>query len=418
MVVNPSLYAPFLAFALSLRLIVLVFQNDPQIRLLLHAEQDLVGAERVVEGERVRDEFGRTQCAGCDHLHDGLHVALLGPANVAVGIVNAAFLVLRIVPSGSVRAAEAEVDFLLVVLVARQVHADESRGDDLALLAADFRGDRHRFVALRRGGDEHSVHALSARERHRLLSQILRDKLHPPALFQPLYSRGARVEADDAAAAGLGHLHGELSEQTESDDADGLAELEVALPETLQGDGRDGRDAGVREADAVRNLHDEVLGDVAVFGVVGESGAAAGDAVADGDALDLRSDLDDDAGHGVAERNGLVELGLDFLERGPESLGLDLAEDLLHLVGHLEGLADDVLLGEAGEHALGAGAHEAGHRPDDDAVRTAQRGRDLGEPHLAGLERLKNLFHRPVLYQTTEHDRSTEMCSLCPVPLC
>ena len=97
---------------------------------------------------------------------------------------------------------------------------------------------------------------------------------------------------------------------------------------------------------------------------------------------------------GIAERNGLVELGLHLFERREKAFRLHLADDLLHLVGHLERLAHQTFFREFGEHAFRARAHETRAGLHHRALALAQRRRHIGKPHLACLERLEYLFHR------------------------
>ena len=251
-----------------------------------------------------------------------------------------------------------------------------------------------------RRGDEDGIHAIPLGKAHRLPDQIFRDNLYTTVDLvprpRPLGPSHIRFKANDLASTGSQHLNRQLSHQPETDDGDRFAKPHLALADALEGDGADGGAGGVREADAVRDFDDEVPGNGVVFGVVGESGTAAGDAVADLEVAAVASRLDDDAGAGIAERDGLVEFGLHLLERGEDAFGLHLADDLPDLVRHLEGLADEALLGEFGEHALGAGAHEAGGGPDDRAAGLAQGRGDIREPHLTGLERLEDLFHKKV----------------------
>ncbi|MBO6306781.1 MAG: hypothetical protein J6M55_04665 [Paludibacteraceae bacterium] len=136
--------------------------------------------------------------------------------------------------------------------------------------------------------------------------------------------------------------------------------------------------------------------------MVGESRAAAGHPVADIQPR-VASRLHDNARARVAERNRLVELCLHLFESGEDAFGLHLADDLLHLVGHLQRLADDALLGELGEHSLGTCAHEARGGRDDRALTLAQRRRNFREPHFACLERLQYLLHINLIYLYVKH---------------
>ncbi len=61
-----------------------------------------------------------------------------------------------------------------------------------------------------------------------------------------------RVDAGHLAAGGAEQLHGDLSEQPQAYHRDSVAEYGSALPDPLHGDGADGRERRLVEADVCR----------------------------------------------------------------------------------------------------------------------------------------------------------------------
>ena len=73
-----------------------------------------VGLGSFLDREAVRRQLARRDAAGGDELEERLHVALLGPADVAGRQVASALLVVAVVAAGAVRARHAELELLLV----------------------------------------------------------------------------------------------------------------------------------------------------------------------------------------------------------------------------------------------------------------------------------------------------------------
>ena len=120
--------------------------------------------------------------------------------------------------------------------------------------------------------------------------------------------------------------------------------------------------------------------------MIGKTRAAASHAIANSESAAVASRLNNDARAGVAERNRLVELRLNLLQSREDTFRLHLAQNLLHLIGHLQSLANKALLGKCGEHALRPRAYETRDRLYDRTIRLTQRGWHLGEPHLPRLK--------------------------------
>src|SRR5690606_10601355 len=106
----------------------------------------------------------------------------------------------------------------------------------------------------------------------------------------------------------------------------------------LQRDRGERGEGGLFEAHTPGNLRAEVLRNRHDFGV----GSVGGDPVADLEAFDTLTDSDDNTGVAIAEAQGLVELRLDGIERLEQTVGLDLLENLLDLIGLSLRLLEDV----------------------------------------------------------------------------
>src|SRR5262245_46672354 len=130
----------------SFRLLVLQQHADET----LFALNDFVGLRRIVEFERVRDEWREIQW----QLEESFHVALLGPADVADGVIDAVFFVERVVPARAVAAAETEIEFFAEENVARDFHAGHTDHDNAAPVATELTGEFDRLVAIGRGGND------------------------------------------------------------------------------------------------------------------------------------------------------------------------------------------------------------------------------------------------------------------------
>ena len=142
--------------------------------------------------------------------------------------------------------------------------------------------------------------------------------------------------------------------------------------------------------DLAGNAGAEVAGDAHDFGVgaVGDDAAAGGEGGGAG--------VEDDAGVAVAERNGLIELGVDGLEGGGEAVGAHLLENHADFIGLLARLVDPAGLAEIEQHALGAGGDEGGAGADPELIGSGGGTGDFGERSGAVAQRLKDLEHGKV----------------------
>ena len=149
-------------------------------------------------------------------------------------------------------------------------------------------------------------------------------------------------------------MGGHESDQAETGDDDGFAELGIQIADALKSDGADHGEGGFLIGNVVRDLGAEIFGDADEFGVV----SVGGDAVADLEFGDAASDVDDGPHVAVAEGEGLAQLVEDGLEGRHQSVGAYFIEDLFDFVRLLAGLVDEVGLAELHEHAFGAQGDE------------------------------------------------------------
>src|SRR5579859_2429786 len=90
------------------------------------------------DGVAMIEERGDIYLFGRQQVQEGFHVAPLGPAYVPDGVVEAAFLVLRIVSSGPIGAGKGERQLFHVHVAARNAHADSAHDDYATTIAENL----------------------------------------------------------------------------------------------------------------------------------------------------------------------------------------------------------------------------------------------------------------------------------------
>ena len=148
----------------------LVLEEDPERVGIVERR---VRLRALADREPVRDELVDAQRAGREQVEDGLEIAALGPPDVADGIVEAALLVVPVVPSGPVRARDGERQLLLVEHAAVEVETHVADDDDRipgrvrarprASRARPTRPPRRRAPRRRRGPGSHGREAPAPR---------------------------------------------------------------------------------------------------------------------------------------------------------------------------------------------------------------------------------------------------------------
>ena len=366
---------------------------------VLAALDPLVGADRVVERQHRGDERVEVEPALGHQVQEAGHVAPFGPADVADRVVDPVLLVGRVVASGAVRAREADLQLLGVVLGPGQVQAALADVDDPGPVPGQLGGELDRLVGVAAGGEEDVVGPGAVGEggerlQHRAAAGPVGWAAggRPAPLGQPA-PLGRRVEADHVDPGGPQELHEQLPDQAEADDAGGLPEPRLRLPVALHGDGAHGGEGGVLGGDRIGQGHAQVARDPVVLGVEGVAVAGAGDPLPDGQLLHAGAHLDDLAAQRVAERRVGVEPVADLPVGGAQPLLGHRLHDLLHLVGPGARLADQRELALVDLHHLGAGGDERELRADQHTTRPRGGHRDLEHGQLTGPVVLGDLLH-------------------------
>ncbi len=229
-------------------------------------------------------------------------------------------------------------------------------------------------------------------------STLSRSSGDPQATAPDLLGQAAagrhRVDADRLHAGRREQPDDQLADQPEADDGGGLAQLHLGPAHALHGDGRHRGERGVLGQHPVGDGRAQVHRDPVVLGVQRLLVPRAGDQLADLELLGALADLGDDTAQRVAERGVGVELVHHLLVGGGQPLLLHLVDHLLDLVRPGPGHAHHRHAGLGDLHHLGAGRDQREQRPDQDAARTAHRGRHVENGQLTGLVILGYLLHQ------------------------
>jgi hypothetical protein len=226
---------------------------------------------------------------------------------------------------------------------------------------------------------------------------------HRPGCLCHAAAVGHSVDPNDADTGGNEQPYHQLSDQPEADDARRLAELHLGPAHALHGDGSDRRERGVLRHDTGGNGHAQVGRDPVQLRVEGELVAGRRHDVPDGELLGTRTDLDDDAAQGIAERGVAVQLA-HGLAVGRDGTLLDGGvENLPDLVGPGPGLPEEGETRLAHLHQLGAGRDERVGRPDEHSPGFAGRRGHVEHDELT----------RPVVLGHLPH--ATSPSAFCPL---
>ena len=214
-----------------------VREHDTKKRLLCLAGDHVVRSRGFIDREPVRNQRLDSHLAIGNQLKKRLDVPLLGPAHVSIGIVVTLFLVLRIVPTRAVAAAEPKVELLLVVHLARNFEPHRADGHHRSPISGELARHGHRLVTLRVSGDQDGIKSPAGRER---LPGINRGLVrHRDICTETLGKRdplAVEVDAHHSAASRLEHLHSQLAKQSETDHGDVVARARSppAVPPALR----------------------------------------------------------------------------------------------------------------------------------------------------------------------------------------
>ncbi len=328
-----------------------------------------------------------------------LHVAALGPAHIADRIIDALLFVRGIVAARPVRAREAQLQFLLVIDLSRDLHPHGADHRDDRAVARNRAREFDRIAGVGRGSDDHGIDAVAARKIGHAPRDVVAatDAVVRAELARERDLRVIEIDAENAAAGRLEDLHRQLAEQPQPDDGHRVAEPDLRRPHALQRD-RAQRDEGrLVEAHALGDLHRQILRHEDRFGVRGVIHPRAGNAIADAKLLRARPHLAHRPRAAVAERQRRLQPRPHRVDRIPQPVALQLLQHLPHQIRPLLRLAHQRLLREIDRHLL---------RP-----RADQRC-GIGHQHAsAPADRLGNLVH-------LQHARAKVLNHLLHMTLC
>ncbi|AUX21507.1 uncharacterized protein SOCEGT47_019930 [Sorangium cellulosum] len=409
--VAPDVLRPDLRHRRGARRALRVGEQHAEVRLRPLAGHHRVRVERVLEREAVRHQAQDVEPLRLDRAQHRLEVAALRPAHVADRVVVAALLVRGIVAPRAVAARDDELQLLVVVRLARDLDRHHPDRHHAGPVARDVtRGDQ-RLVRRRRGRDHHRVRADPARERAHDLDRIVARGHHAgdrPARLRPLDLGRVEIDADDVAAVRREELHRDLPEQPEADHHHARPERRAREPHAVQRDRAHGHERGLLVRHRVGHPHHEVQRHRVDLRVVREARARARDAIAAREARRPGAHLRDAARERVAERDRVVELGPDRVERREHALALRLVEHLGDQVRPVLGLHQQVLAGHVDDGALRARRDQRDRRVHQDAAGGRPRRRRVHQRELPRPITLRYLTHAdpPRTYQS-KTQRST-----------
>src|SRR5207245_9869301 len=148
--------------ALGRRGLTGISDQNAQVFLRALAGEQIVGAQRVRDGEAVRNQRADAHLAGLDQGEESFHVPFLGPAHKAVGVIDTTFLVTGVVAAWAVGARVAHLQFLLVVKLARNIDAHVAHDYHDAAIAGEPARELNRLRRAGGRGDDDRVRPFSA----------------------------------------------------------------------------------------------------------------------------------------------------------------------------------------------------------------------------------------------------------------
>src|SRR5579862_158560 len=125
------------------------------------SSDEVVGGIRTLDGKTMRDQALEIEFALGEKLQKSIHIARLGPAHVADGVVDSLLLVSCIVTSWTIGTRYAELEFLFVKGSAWNLHSNRSHGDDDRSIACDCGGQVNRIIAASLRGDHDRVDSVT-----------------------------------------------------------------------------------------------------------------------------------------------------------------------------------------------------------------------------------------------------------------
>ncbi len=156
--------------------------------------------------------------------------------------IIASFLLIRgVITTGTIGARNSKIQFLLVIEFALQLHADGSHRNHNGAIARQFRSQVHRFAAWSLRRNQYRVNAHAARFLEAQIAELGRTRTSGlgSASDRQIGTRSKQIHPKDAAPGRLQKLNRNLSEQTQTDHRDRVAERDFRRADTVQADRAD-----------------------------------------------------------------------------------------------------------------------------------------------------------------------------------
>ena len=265
--------------------------QDARAELLVHAG-------RILEREDPGDEGLGIDFFSCYRIDKAVKIASLGPPHIASWVVDSFDFVLRVISAGTVRAGEPEVEFLLVVIIPRQIQLHLANVDHRCSVPCEACRKFHRLIGGTSSNEENAVGTKSARGFEQRLfhcprSVVVRRSAQKSAgLLRQTASFLVWVQSDHLNAGGHEQLHDQLPDQTQADNARGISDLDVSLANPLQSDRAHSGKCRQLRRHAIGYGHTEIGRYPVDFGMKGKFIAGACHQLTDGELLSPFSHLE------------------------------------------------------------------------------------------------------------------------------
>ena len=275
--------------------------------------QPVVDVRGLLDRVDAGDQRGDVDRTVGEQVQEAGQVAALGPANVAGRVVDALELVAVVVPARTVGPGEADVQFLVVVGVPRQVESGLADVHHPGPVPREPCGHLDRPVRVTAGGQQDVVRTQPSGPVEQHLLDLAQARLvgcgaaQRAGLLRGPAAGLDHVQAHDLDAGGDQEPDDELTDQPEPDHTGGLAERDLGAPDALHRDRPDRGERGVLGGNTVRHRDAQVRRYPVDLRVQGELVARGGDHLADRELLRAGTDLDHDAAQRVAERGVAVQ---------------------------------------------------------------------------------------------------------------
>src|SRR5512146_2269438 len=180
----------------------------------LFARNQVVRFGRSLDREAMGNEWLEIDLPVGNKFQERFHVARLGPAYVGDGILVPFLFVLGIVAAGTVRPRDAEVEFLLVISLARNLRPDSADRNNDCFRSSDASGEFDRLATRACGSDDNGVRSAIFGPRLNQRSESFRARgcCVATMLFGDAATLRVEIHSQDDASRCLQHLDGKLAD--------------------------------------------------------------------------------------------------------------------------------------------------------------------------------------------------------------